>query len=429
MFHGRRVLPILFVAALVLQTAATIGAILFLDLPISTEIDSVEYIHTADNVLAGRGFSIEDAPPFRANAFRTPGPLILNIPLRLLSFRNDIAAALISRLVLLLAAYVCALNAAQMGLNKLALLAGSLFILTPNMFYYSMLAYSTELPYSLACGVLQLGTFLYLSKANRTGAILIGLSAMYALLLRPAALFVLIAYVGICAICTIATQGALRRRIVIAAAVCLVATSVAYAAWSFRNYFVFDTFQFSTVSADNLLRWNAQGMEPFLDAQGRQELRESLKKHPITLQRYSGADQFVIADQEDKEGLRLILKYPVAFLQSHLRGVLESALTFRPSALESRGRAPVIVMSAAHLGFLALGTLGLLLLYRAMGAGQWAALLIIVGVGAISLLSGGSTHSPRFRIPLDIPLVIGTVNCIAWVRSPRGDPTDARGRP
>jgi hypothetical protein len=419
MFPSRRALLICFVTALLLQTAATIGAIVFFGLPISTEIDSVEYINTADNVLARGSFSIEEAPPFRPNGFRTPGPLILNIPLRILSLKNDMAAALITRLVLFLAAILCVLNASQLGLKSYALLAGPLFVLTPTMFYYSMLPYSTELPYSVACNLLQLGTFLYLGKARTLGGVLIGFSALYALLLRPAALFVLIAYVGSCALGALVTRDALRRRIVIAGGVCLLGACIAYATWCYRNYVVFHAFQYSTVSADNLLKWNARGMEPFLDGQGRQELRESLGKYPLALQRYSGPDQFVLARQESDEGLRLMRKYPVAFLKSHLRGAVESALIFRPASLGPRLGVLVVAMSAAHLGYLVLGMFGLLLLYRTLNHAQRAALLIIAVAGAISILSGGSTHSPRFRIPLDILLVVGTVNSIVWVRSRR----------
>jgi len=409
---------ILFAAALLLQTAATVGALVFLNLPISTETDSVEYINTADNVLARGRFSIETAPPFRPSGFRTPGPLVLNIPLRILSFRSDLAAALITRLVVLLAACLCVLNAAQLGVGDYALLAGPLLILTPTMFYYSMLPYSTELPYSVVCNALQLGTLLYLNKADRLGATLIGLSALYALLLRPAALFVLIAYVGSCALVALVTGGALWRRIVWAAFLCFLGTGIAYATWCYRNYVVFKAFQFSTVSADNLLRYNARGMEPFLDAQGKRDLWNSLKEYPVVLQHYNGADQFVLAGQESKEGVRLILKYPVAFLQSHLLGSLESVLVFSPAALGSGRGALVLALSVAHFAFLVFGTLGLSLLFRTLNAAQRAALLIIVVVGVVSVLTGGSTHSPRFRIPLDIPFVMGTLKCIAWIRRP-----------
>jgi hypothetical protein len=429
MLENRRVQIMVFVAALLLQTAATIGALVYLDLPISTEYDSVEYINTADNVLARGRFSIEDAPPFRPNGFRTPGPLLINITLRLLSFKNDIAVALISRLLVLLAALLGVAYAAQLGVDEHALLAGPLLILTPTMFYYSMLAYSTELPYALVSISLQLGTVLYLNNASRVGVLMIGLSALYALYLRPAALFVLIAYAGTCALAAIVTKGPLRRRVVIAAAVCVLGTGTAYVSWCYRNYLVFDAFQYSTVSADNLLKWNARGMEPFLDPQGEQELAESLKKFPISLQRYSGSDQFVLANQESRAGLRLIVRHPMAFLKSHFRGVLESTFIFRPAALESLPPVMMIVMSAVYFGYFVLGSVGLVLLCIGLNVARRTALLIILVTGVISILTGGSTHSPRFRIPLDISLVVGTLYCVARIRSPhRASPSALIGR-
>jgi len=142
--------------------------------------------------------------------------------------------------------------------------------------------------------------------------------------------------------------------------------------------------------------------------------------------------------------LRLILKYPTAFLQSHLRGTLESTFIFRPKALDpsvvkrrgwsdqyllesSRPQPPiwrrsllrsvlVIAMSTAHFGYLVLGTFGLVLLYPALNLARRAALLVIIFMGVISVLTGGAVYSPRFRIPLDISFVVGIANCISWMR-------------
>jgi hypothetical protein len=448
-FDSRHKLLILFIVALLLQTAATMGAILFLNLSISTGWDEQDYIRTADNVLAARSFSIENAPPFRPNGFRTPGPLVLNIPLRLLSFKSDIAAALISRFVVFLGAVLCVIIAAELSVDdKYTLLAGPLFILSPAIFYYSMLAYNTELPYAVACGLLALGTLRYLNKANTAFIIVISLSALYALYLRPASLLVLIGYIASCAFAAIFTRQGLRRRALIAAGACLFGTGLAYATWCYRNYVVFHSFEYSTVS-ENVLQWNARAMAPFLDRQAQKELSEALKKFPFSLQRYSGADQFAISDEEGKEGLRLILKYPKAFLQSHLLGTLESTFVFRPKSLDPavvdrrgwhdqyllesasvlkpaiwRRRllqcALVTAMSTAHFGYLALGTFGLALLYPSLNIGQRVSLLVIVFIGVISVLTGGAVRSPRFRIPLDISFVVGTANCISWMRS-RGE--------
>src|SRR5258706_12752963 len=158
MIPSRRLQLWCLLGALLLQAGATLGALLFFDLPVSTDIDSVEYINSADNVLSRGTLSIEGAPPYRPSGFRTPGPLLLDIPLRVLSFRNDTAAVLISRGVVALSALLCVLNAGLIGLDALALLAGALLILTPTMFYYSMLPYSTELPYFLFFKPPMLGT-------------------------------------------------------------------------------------------------------------------------------------------------------------------------------------------------------------------------------------------------------------------------------
>ena len=131
MLDSRRVLLILFAAALLLQSAATIGAVLFLELPISTGWDEQDYIRTADNVVAAHSFSIEDAPPFRPNGFRTPGPLLLNIPLRLLSFKNDTAAALISRFVVFLGGLLCVTIATELSVGKCALAGRATIHLKP----------------------------------------------------------------------------------------------------------------------------------------------------------------------------------------------------------------------------------------------------------------------------------------------------------
>jgi hypothetical protein len=74
-------------------------------------------------------------------------------------------------------------------------------------------------------------------------------------------------------------------------------------------------------------------------------------------------------------------------------------------------------MSAVHCSYLFLGALGLILLFARLNVSQRAALLIIVFVGLVSVLTGGALYSPRFRIPLDIALVVGTTNCIAWIEA------------
>ena len=163
-YAQRRLFFYLFLTALMLQAAMSVAVQFLLNVPVSTEVDSIEYIRTADNILAGHGFSIEDTQPWRPNAYRTPGPLLINIPLRFLSFKNDLLAIIISRLVLLGAAVLVIRLASRLGLSAFALLAGMFFVLMPSMAYYSLLPYSTETAYAVASGLLFVASLSFLTR-------------------------------------------------------------------------------------------------------------------------------------------------------------------------------------------------------------------------------------------------------------------------
>jgi hypothetical protein len=397
----------LFVAALLLQAMISVGAVVLYDVPVSTETDSVEYITTAENVLRGNGFSIEHTAPWRPNAYRTPGPLLTNIPLRILSFNSDVLAIIISRLILLGAALLVIRLASQLGLSSFAFLAGTFFVLMPSIGYYTILPYSTETPYSAACGLLFVATLAYLTQDRWEPLMLIGLAAMYALYLRPAALVVLIGYIvaalliGLTKIC----HG--RWRLFLAAGSCLAGVLIAYGTWAYRNYTVFGAFQYTAVAGHNLLHWNASGMEPHLDETGKKELRTSLLKHPTFLQRYSGFDQFVVANEQGKEGMRLILKYPLPFIRSHLEGTVQSFFVFTPSMLKSHSPTLMIAASVLHCLLALMGIVGLAASWRSFSDVQRISLGLMLTVGVASILTGGAFFSPRFRIPLDLLFAVG----------------------
>src|SRR5262249_47933647 len=159
-----------------------------------------------------------------------------------------------------------------------------------------------------------------------------------ALYLRPAALFMLVAYAGVGMFVALVHRDHVRRRVLLAAGSCLLGVVVAYASWSYRNYRVFGAFRYSTVPGASLLHYSARAMQPYLDEAGRQELQVALARYPTFLQRYSGPDQFIVSDQQAKEGMRLILRYPVPFIKSHLDGVLRSSYVFSPKRLAERDR-------------------------------------------------------------------------------------------
>jgi hypothetical protein len=411
----------LFLTALLLQAIVGVAVQFLLNIPVSTEVDSVEYIRTADNILDRHGFSIEDTSPWRPNAFRTPGPLLINIPLRILSFKNDLLAIIISRLVLLGAAILVIQLAHRLGLSSFALLAGMFFVLMPSMAYYSLLPYSTETAYAVACGLLFVASLVFLAQGRRKSILLIGLSSMYALYLRPAALFMLVAYIVVAIVVALFNRCQVRRRVFLAAGSCLLGIVVAYVTWGYRNYQVFGTFQYSTVSGTNLLHYNARAMQPYLDETGKQELQTALERYPTSLQRYNGLDQFTLSDQQAKEGIRLICKYPVPFLQSHLEGVVQSFFMFSPRVLESRSRMLVIAASIIHSVLALQGILGIVAYWKTFCTLHRIALLLILTAGMVSTLTGGALFSPRFRIPLDGLLAVG---CALFVMRALGGVAD-----
>jgi len=363
--------------------------------------------------LAGNGFSIEDTAPWRPNAFRTPGPLLINIPLRILSFKSDLLAIIFSRLVLLGAALLVIELASRVGLSSFALVAGTFFVLAPSMAYYSLLPYSTETSYTAACGLLFVASLAYLTQGKRGPLVLIGLAAMYALYLRPAALFVLAAYILVAVFLALRNRYRARRRIFLAAGSCFLGVVVAYGTWGYRNYKVFGSFQYSTVSGYNLLHYNARGMDSYLDETGKQELRDASVKYSTFLQRYSGLDQFILSNHQAREGLRLIFKYPLSFLQSHLEDVIQSFFVFSPNILKNRSPMLVVVASIVHSGLAIMGILGLAASWKTFSEIQRLALLLMLTVGVVSTLTGGALFSPRFRSPLDLLLAVGCALFVA----------------
>jgi len=406
-YAQRRLFFYLFLTALLLQATVSVVVQCLFNVPVSTEIDSVEYIRTADNILAGHGFSIEDTAPWNPNAYRTPGALLINIPLRILSFKNDLLAIIIGRLVLVGAAVLVIQLASRLGLSAFAWLAGMFFVLMPSMAYYSLLPYSTETAYAVASGLLFVASLAFLTQGTWRSMLLIGLSAMYALYLRPAALFMLAAYIGVAILIALLNRYQVRRRVFLAAGACLLGVVVAYVTWGYRNYQVFGVFQYSSISGANLLHYNAPAMQPYLGETGKQELQTALKRYPTFLQRYSGLDQFVLSNQQAKEGIRLIFKYPVPFLQSHLEGVVQSFFMFSAMVLESHSRMFAIAASIVHSGLALLGILGIVAYWKTFSILHRIALLLILTAGIVSTLTGGAILSSRFRIPLDVILAVG----------------------
>jgi len=258
---------------------------------------------------------------------------------------------------------------------------------------------------------------------------LISLASMYALYLRPAALFVLAAYVCVGVLIGLQARFEIRRRVLLSAGSCFLGMVVAYLSWSYRNYNVFGSFQYSTVSGYNLLHFNARGMEPYLDQTGRERLQSAMAKYPTFLQRYNGADQFTLSNRQGEEGVRIIVQYPMAFLLSHMKGVVTSFFVFSPSVVKSQSSVLLVAASILHSGLALIGISGLVASWKSFSETQRVALSLMLAAGIVSSLTGGALFSPRFRIPLDVLLAVGCALFVMGILRKRDSHGIVDGKP
>jgi hypothetical protein len=176
-----------------------------------------------------------------------------------------------------------------------------------------------------------------------------------------------------------------------------------------RNYLVFGAFAFSTIPGNNLLLHNAAEMRPFLDNNAAQEVSEAL----VAFQRNYGSDQFAEAAERARVGLGLIKKYPRAFLSSHLVGSFRAFAVFDPLFLKDRfGILLVSLLSLVQLGWTAGGLIGIARGWKSCDAKFRLVLAAMLVAGIVSVLTVGALASPRFRLPLEIPLAIGWAQLI-----------------
>jgi hypothetical protein len=399
---------VIFLIALGIQTGFTWFAVRVVQYPISAAPDAWEYVGITDNVLAGHGFAVERTFPWRPDGARTPGMLFVNIPLRRLFPNHDLYAALASRIVLALIGIMVGIMAMQLLANPYGLLAGAILILTPSVSYYTINPFETELHYLLALSGLFLGISLAFTR-RLVGVLVVVVASGYAMLLRPAAQFPLLAVALVCFIwCSVARAKLIKRTALWLGASVVIGTCSAYLLWCARNDLVFGAFTFSTVPGFNLLHFNAAGMRPFLDHTAAQEVSEALAAYPIRIQRYYGSDQFAVAAEQARVGLNLLKKYPLAFFSSHLVGSFRAFLVFEPMILNTHfGILPVYLISLVQLGFTAGGLVGVARGWKSCDARYHLVLTAMLVAGIVSVLSAGVLASPRFRFPLEIPLALG----------------------
>ena len=407
--------------------------------------DTGSYIRPARNLLTGRGFSQQEAPPFTPDARRTPVyPLLVALlygvfgqhPL-LVAGGQVLLSALTAGLVGLLGARLLPEREACLGGLLLALSLGSIvysaYILTETLFTALLLGMS----YALV---------VYREKRRKRWLIGAGLLAGMAMLCRPIALF----YPLVAApLAGFAHRG--RWREVFRAALLLLGIAVLLVApWLLRNYRLTGSLTLSTISSRNLLLFNAVSLEADLRGVGQAQVRaEMVERLEQELAQRGGADDEALQVRLHKEwGRKIVLAHPWRYLYVHLKNDLNSLLPNVTEFLELLGvtqggkgtlsvlnqyglRAAVrhyfggqvwllalLLPLVGLLGVTYLGALvGLIILVQRRAGFSLVLLLLPI---AYFLLIPGAPSNPRFRVPV-MPYVCllagtGLVAVWHWVR-------------
>jgi len=377
--------------------------------------DTIEYVTIADNLIAGHGYSAERVSPWRVTASRVPGMLLTNIPLRYFFAGNDAIVTVLGKLILLAAALFTLLLAKFYFESEWAILAAAVFTLIPSVAYYGVNPYSTGPLYVLSYTIIYAG-MVSVMQGKRFGGWLVFAGSMYAMSLRPAALFPLMALVGGAIGLGLFFSGReIRRYLWVIALASALGTGIIYLGWSYRNQVTFNDFSYSSVGGFNLLHFNAVGMEPFLDDVGKREVEAAVEQLPQYIHRYHEPDQMQLSERQGSEGKRLLIKYPVQFLESHLLGSLRSFVMFDVELLNRFAGGIATLAVAAFQSLLTLMALIGMIRQLRIGDDKGRALILLIGfVGSISILSAGMLGEPRFRLPLEPLIALGIVFFIKY---------------
>jgi len=407
--------------------------------------DTGSYLRPALNLLAGHGFSQQEALPFTPDARRTPVyPLFVALlygvfgqhPL-LVAGGQVLISALTAGLAYLLGTRLLPEREARLGGLLLALSLGSivysLFFLTETLFTALLLGMS----YALV---------VYRERRQKRWLIGAGLMGGMAMLCRPIALF----YPLVAApLVEFAHRGRWRETI-LAALLLLGTAALVVAPWLLRNYQLTRSLTLSTISSRNLLLYNAVSLEADLRNVGQAQVRaEKVQRLEQELARQGGADDDALQVRLYKEWSRkIILAHPWRYLYVHLKNDLNSLLPNVTEFLEllgvtQGGKGTLSVLNQYGLwaavrhyfggqvwllglllplvGLLGLTYLGMLvgLIILAQRRPGFALAPLLLPVAYFLLVPGAPSH-PRFRVPAMpyICLLAGTGLVVIghWVR-------------
>jgi hypothetical protein len=385
--------------------------------------DSWGYQALAENLLAGRGYTWDERPPYTPNVYRPPG-----MPVLLAVLYHFTGVAVQHAILLQLAFSTLTLGITYWLVRVLgfptttALTAAALLAVDPVTIYYSNLLL-TEV-YSALMAVLGL---VLASRYLQSGQhrFLVGLALMLAvgIIIHP----ILVLFPFLLVFLPLFAAKCRSVRHVGVAALAVVLVLIPAALWTVRNHWVADYRGISCVSSVSLLKYKAAGVMAELNGTTREQERdrltrlcqESLPPDATPGKRWRAWE---------RQGVAIIREYPLVYAKVHLKGM--ALELFGPerdhftrfsygasgaAVIDANGRvsddrlhavrAGSPVAAAELLRPLVLAIEGLIALLWLAGisslvrARRWLLLggLLLPAVYVLAL-SGGPEGSPRFRV-------------------------------
>ncbi len=381
--------------------------------------DSHGYHALACNLLAGNGYSWDTRPPYSPNTYRLPGFPAFLLGVYALTGPSVPAAiavqAVVSTLTVLL---TFSLARALTGRPGVALVAAAVQALDPVAIQYSNLLLTETFTAPLI--LITAGCVWKYHHTARPGwlAAAGGILAV-GILLHPVLLFLPLL---LPAVPLLARATRSWRQLGAASAAAALALAPA-SAWVVRNWYVGDFVGISSVTAVNMLKYKAAGVEAELRGTSREVERDRLTAE-CEAELPPGATPGDRYRLWQKRATEILLAHPLTYAKVHAKGAaLElvgperdhtTRLLYGPAVLDPEGRytdastaaarteRPVPALEVARYAIL--GWQALLLLALKFGVCRLAwlrpgllAALLVVPLYVLAL-SGGPEASPRFRV-------------------------------
>jgi 4-amino-4-deoxy-L-arabinose transferase-like glycosyltransferase len=280
--------------------------------------DSQEYLTLADNVLAGRGFSIYTDPPYEIGATRTPGyPLIIAL-IKLVGGERSIFLLILLQITVLGAIGVLSYRLMKKFISIRAAFGLSfLIVLHPLMLFLALTAMS-DIFFILFFLLSLHAILLFLGKKEvkyfYAASLLLGVGV----LIRPGGLLFYPIYL------LFLPYGRWQKKsiaLVLGGILLFVAPLLP---GSIRNYYAFGTFRLSSADIYSFYYVTVPTIVGIRDGISREEAQKVLHERMLLLPGFTRGrahDTFVYSHQMETEIKQLILSSPLLFLEATVREI------------------------------------------------------------------------------------------------------------